>query len=102
MDHEQEIDTSDAGASSSSSIDTPSSLEPAVNAEQPQESATQSTGQDQAAQAVEPPQAEAVSSPPPALPKWPQKTKRKKRRWFRIVITLVLLLLILCGVATAF
>src|SRR5262249_232051 len=58
MDHEQEIDTSDAGASSSSSIDTPSSLEPAVNAEQPQESATQSTGQDQAAQAVEPPQAE--------------------------------------------
>jgi len=102
MDHEQEINTSDAEASSSSSIDTSSSLEPAVNAEQPQERATQSAGQDQAEQAVESSQAEAVSSPPPALPQWPAKTKRKKRRWFRIVITVVLLLLILCGAAAVY
>ncbi len=86
MDHEQEIDTSDAGASSSSPVDSSSSLEPAVNAEQPRERVTQSAGQDLAAD----------------LPQWPQKTRRKKRRWFKIAIAVVLLLLILCGATAAY
>jgi polyisoprenyl-teichoic acid--peptidoglycan teichoic acid transferase len=103
MDDEQETEISDAGASSSSSIDPSSSLEPAGTVGPPPEaSVTPSAEQDQAAQAVEPPQAEAASSPPPTLPQWPQNTKRKKRRWFRIVITVVLLLLMLGGAAAVY
>ncbi|TMC17810.1 MAG: hypothetical protein E6J36_18890 [Chloroflexi bacterium] len=94
MDYEQETNTSDAGASSSSSIDTSSSPESGVAAEQPQE---------RDAQAVEPPTSGTALLPPPALPQSPQKTKcNKRRRLVRTVIIVVLVLLVLCGGAAAY